>query len=119
MKIVKLKDVPEVENASSLFTAPVTMQNAVSENDADYNVSYVHFPDGVMNKFHTHSHDQVLIVTQGRGMVATEAEEKDIEEGDIVLVKAGEKHKHGAKTGSPMTHITITAAGTKLDQLEE
>ena len=119
MKVLHLDEIPEQENASKLFTDPVTMQNAVTDEEADYNVSWVHFPEGVRNKFHTHTSDQVLIVTEGHGMVATENEEKEIKEGDIVLVKKGEKHRHGAVPGSKMTHITVTAAGTKLDQVEE
>jgi len=118
MKVIHLKDVPKVENSSSLFTSPVTLQSPITDKEADYNVSWVHFPDGVMNKFHTHTSDQVLIVTQGAGKVATENEEVEIKEGDVVLVKKGEKHKHGAIAGSKMTHITITAANTKLEQLE-
>jgi quercetin dioxygenase-like cupin family protein len=119
MKVIHLSDVPEEENTSSLFTSPAILQNAVTDKEADYNVSWVHFPDGVRNKFHTHSSDQVLIVTEGKGIVATEREEVKVVEGDVILIKKGEKHRHGAITGSKMTHITITAANTRLEQLEK
>jgi len=119
MKVLHLDEIPEEKIDTRLFTDPVTMQHGVTDKEADYNVSWVHFPDGVRNKFHTHSSDQVLIVTEGKGMVATEEEEVEIKEGDIVLVKKGEKHRHGAIEGSKMTHVTITAANTKLEQLED
>jgi 4-carboxymuconolactone decarboxylase len=46
-------------------------------------------------------------------MVATEKEEREITVGDVVHIKAGERHWHGAKADSPMSHITVTTAGSK------
>jgi 4-carboxymuconolactone decarboxylase len=119
MKIIHLKDVEAKENAGPLFTAPVTMQSVVTENDSDNNVAYVHFPAGVRNKLHVHSHDQILIVTEGIGTIATEGEENAITVGDIVVIPAGEKHWHGANKDSAMTHITITSPDTTLEQIEK
>src|SRR5438552_518155 len=119
MKVMHLKDVPHDENSSSLFTAPVTLQSPVTEKESQYNISWVHFPDGVRNRFHTHTCDQVLIVTEGKGMVATEKKEIEITVGDVVLIPAGEKHRHGTKPGSAMTHIAILAAHQVIKQLED
>jgi quercetin dioxygenase-like cupin family protein len=52
-----------------------------------------------------------LIVTSGSGMVATENEEREIGVGDVVHIKAGERHWHGAKADTTMGHITVTAVG--------
>jgi quercetin dioxygenase-like cupin family protein len=57
--------------------------------------------------------DQILVVTAGRGMVASESEEREIVAGDIVHIKAGERHWHGAKADSSMSHITVTTTGSK------
>jgi quercetin dioxygenase-like cupin family protein len=46
-------------------------------------------------------------------MVASESEEREIVAGDIVHIKAGERHWHGAKAESPMSHITVTTTGSK------
>jgi quercetin dioxygenase-like cupin family protein len=46
-------------------------------------------------------------------MVATETEEREIDVGDVVHIKAGEKHWHGAKADTTMGHITVTALGSK------
>ena len=119
MKVIHINDVEKVENASALFTAPVTLQHATTEKETDYNVAYVNFPEGVANKFHTHNHDQVLIVTEGKGFVASETVRFEMSVGDVALIKAGEVHKHGALPGSTMTHITITAPGTTITQLED
>ncbi len=48
---------------------------------------------------------------------ATEDEEFEINVGDVVHVKAGEKHWHGAKVDTTMGHITITALGSKATWL--
>jgi quercetin dioxygenase-like cupin family protein len=118
MQVTHLKDIPTQINDSALFTAPVTIQSAITEKESDYNISYVHFPKGVRNKFHTHTSDQVLIVTEGKGIVATETEEKEITVGDVVLIKAGEKHWHGAVKDTDMTHIALTKAGATVTQQE-
>src|SRR2546423_1636351 len=61
--------------------------------------------------WHTHTCDQILVVTSGSGMVATEHERREINVGDVVHIKAGERHWHGAKADTTMGHITITAVG--------
>lgn len=91
----------------------------VDGKEAQFSVAYIHFPEGVRNKFHTHSNDQVLIVTDGRGMVATEDREEALTVGDVALIPAGEKHRHGAVPGSKMTHVSILPASTKTEQIEQ
>jgi quercetin dioxygenase-like cupin family protein len=62
--------------------------------------------------WHTHTCDQILVVTSGSGMVATEGgTPQEINIGDVVHIKAGERHWHGAKANTTMGHITITAVG--------
>lgn len=121
MKVIHLTEVPEREVTvnSALFTGPATSQGMVTDKEAQFSVAYIHFPEGVRNKFHTHSNDQVLIVTEGRGMVATADREEALAAGDVALIPAGEKHRHGAVPGSKMTHVSILPANTKTEQIEE
>ena len=120
MKVTKQSEVPEREVSfnAALFTGPAKSQTMVDGKEAQFSVAYIHFPDGVRNKFHTHTNDQVLIVTEGRGMVATEEQEESIAVGDVALIPAGEKHRHGAVPGSKMTHVSILPAGTQTEQVE-
>jgi quercetin dioxygenase-like cupin family protein len=60
-----------------------------------------------------------LIVTEGKGILATESERKEITVGDVAVIPAGEKHWHGATDDSAMTHIAISAANTSLEQFEQ
>jgi quercetin dioxygenase-like cupin family protein len=118
MKVVKMSHVPREPNASSLFTGKdVTHQPLVSESK-NFRMAIVNFGKGVRNKFHTHSGDQILIITAGKGIVATETEQKSVTVGDVVLFPAGEKHWHGATPDTELSHITIQIAGSKTAQLE-
>jgi mannose-6-phosphate isomerase-like protein (cupin superfamily) len=53
----------------------------------------VNFSQGCTTGWHTHNCDQV--VTSGSGMVANEHEQREINVGDVVHIKAGERHWHG------------------------
>jgi hypothetical protein len=46
-------------------------------------------------------------------MVANEREQHEINVGDVVHIKAGERHWHGAKAETTMGHITITLVGSQ------
>jgi quercetin dioxygenase-like cupin family protein len=120
VKVIRKAEVPEREVSFNrgLFTGPATSQGMVGGKEAQFSVAYIHFPEGVRNKFHTHTGDQVLIVTEGRGIVATEDVEREIATGDVALIPAGEKHRHGAVPGSSMTHVSILPAGSKTEQVE-
>jgi quercetin dioxygenase-like cupin family protein len=85
----------------------------------DYHMNVVNFGRGVRNKFHVHDSDQILIITKGRGVVATEEEQRVVSVGDIVLFPAGEKHWHGAAENSEFSHIYITKAGAETTQVQD
>ncbi len=119
MKIIKMNEVPKEPYAIPLFTGPnVTSQSLVSDSK-DLRVSIVNFGKGVRNKFHRHDGDQVLIISAGKGLVATEKEKKTVTVGEIVLFPANEKHWHGATEDSEFSHIVVTRAGAKMTQLED
>ena len=121
MRVVTLKDIPilPVEGAAEQtagWTGPVSRsrQTIVPPGDSpNYNCSVVHFSQGCNTGWHTHDCDQLLIVTSGAGYVATEQEQREIQVGDVVQIKAGERHWHGAKADTTMAHITITAVGSQ------
>ena len=48
-----------------------------------------------------------------------EEEELDVKRGDMVLIKAGENHWHGASDEFSMSHITITISGSETSQTED
>ena len=75
-----------------------TRQTIIPEAGSDdFRCSVVNFSPGATTGWHAHTCDQILVVTAGSGIVATEHEEREITVGDVVHIKAGEKHWHGAK----------------------
>lgn len=119
MKIVKLKKVPKMPFIDPLFTgSDVTRQMLVSDSK-DLNLYIVNFGKGTRNRFHTHNGDQVLIIISGKGIVATEKENRVVTTGDIVVFPAGEKHWHGATEDSEFSHIVITKGGVKFAPAED
>jgi len=119
MKIIKPSAVPAEPATSPLFTGEVSRQPILTpEMSQNFNLGIVNFPAGVRNKMHTHSSDQVLFVTAGKGIIATETEEKEITVGDVVHITAEEKHWHGATHDSDFSHIALTAKGSTTTQFE-
>ena len=85
----------------------------------EFKADVVHFGKGVRNKFHAHEGEQILIVTSGKGIIATEAEKKVIVPGDVVIIPAGEKHWHGAAPDSEFSHLYVSRLGDQITQLEK
>jgi quercetin dioxygenase-like cupin family protein len=115
MKVVKPKEVAKEPAVGDLFTGnPVTRQAVIPKEDSKtFNFGIVSFSAGSRNKFHKHTSDQILVVTEG-----TEQEERTISAGDVVLIPAGENHWHGAPGDTPMAHIAITAKDSQTTQTE-
>jgi quercetin dioxygenase-like cupin family protein len=120
MKVIKLAQVAEEPWVDKLFTGPVTLQGII-ENDLSENflIRQVNFSKGVRNKFHSHSSEQILIVTEGEGIVATDKEEITVRPGDIIYIPAGEKHWHGATKESTFSHIYVMSPDLKIIPLED
>jgi 4-carboxymuconolactone decarboxylase len=119
MKIFKVNQVNKEPTVSPMFTGPVTMQTFVGpELSKRFLIRLVNFDKGVRNKFHTHSIEQVLIVTEGKGICATDAEEITVVPGDIIFFPAGEKHWHGAAKGSTFSHLYVMSPDSKTTQIE-
>ncbi len=122
MKKVTMSDVPrtKAEMTGGLMTGTqVWRQSILDADDSDnFNFAIVAFDAGSRNKFHKHSGDQILIVTEGTGKVVTDDEELEVSEGDVVVIPAGENHWHGAPDSTSMAHITVTVKGSETEQTE-
>jgi quercetin dioxygenase-like cupin family protein len=110
MDVVRTNELSEETVDSPSFTGPVRMRSHRPEQG--WNVGVVHFPDGVRNRFHTHSSDQILIVTSGEGVVATTEEEVRVGPGDVIVSPGDVPHWHGAAPGHEFAHITLLKVGT-------
>ncbi len=119
MRVTKISEVRKESLSDPLFTGPDVTRQVLLPDSKEFNVNVVNFGKGVRNKFHAHDSEQILVVTFGKGVIATETEEKVITPGDVVIIPAGEKHRHGATKDSKFSHIYVSRLGSKLTQLEE
>lgn len=119
MKVVKISEVSREPYVHPLFTGSDVTRQVLMPESNEYDINIVNFGKGVRNKFHAHGNEQILIVIAGKGIVATETEEKVVTEGDVILIPANEKHWHGADEDSEFSHIYVTKTGTQLTQLED
>ena len=112
MRVKRITPAGRERSANPIFRGVVDYQTAVGEEvSRDLRLSEVAFKDGAANKWHMHSCDQILVVTEGEGTVADETEERSVTAGDVALIPANTKHWHGAKPGRDMTHWSILADG--------
>ena len=119
MQIIKCNQVAKEPYHTPLFTGPDVTRQVLLPESKEYDMSIVRFGKGVRNKFHAHDAEQVLIVTEGQGIIATEEQETVISVGDVVLIPTGEKHWHGATADSDFAQIYFFKKGCGLTQLEE
>ena len=116
LKINELKETP-MDTATPIAgwtgrAVSRTRQEIVTDGQSEnFRCNVVNFRVGATTGWHVHDCDQILVVTAGSGIVASETERREITVGDVVHIKAGERHWHGATANSPMSHITVTTAG--------
>ena len=122
MKKVTMRNVPRTatDMVGGLMTGTQVYRQPILDpgDSSNFNFGIVAFDPGSRNKFHKHSGDQILIITEGTGKVVSDSETLTVSEGDVILIPAGENHWHGAPDATAMAHITITVAGSQTEQTE-
>lgn len=111
MRVITVTDAGRKPDLAAIFVGRAETQSVIGDEARDLRLTEVTFRDGARNRLHSHTTDQVLIITSGHGIIATETEEREVGPGDIAHVPAGERHWHGARAGQDMTHWAITGAG--------
>ena len=79
-------------------------------------IGNVTFEPGCRNNWHIHHASkgggQILLCTSGRGYYQEWGKEaRELHPGDVVNIKAGVKHWHGAAKDSWFTHIAVEVPG--------
>jgi 4-carboxymuconolactone decarboxylase len=120
MKVIRISEAKKELQVRPLFIGPVTQQVIVDTSlSTRFAIRHVNFEKGSRNKFHSHSIEQILIITEGKGIVATDKEEITVVPGDVVFIPANEKHWHGATKDSTFSHLYVMAPEQKTTQLED
>ncbi|HKW77455.1 MAG TPA: cupin domain-containing protein [Candidatus Limnocylindria bacterium] len=101
-----------VRSPNPIFKGEVDYQTIVGDTVShQVTMSEVTFKQGAANKWHVHSCDQILVITEGEGTVADDQTERAVTAGDVAFIPANTKHWHGARPGKDMTHLSILAGG--------
>lgn len=94
----------------------------VAPDPARVSIALVTFEPGARTAWHTHPLDQTLIVTAGCGQVQREGGPIEaIRPGDVVWFPPGEKHWHGARATTALSHIAVQEKldGKNVDWMEK
>lgn len=93
-----------------LFLGPVGWRSLVDESigSKGLRIAIVKFPPGVRTKLHSHEYDQCVLVIDGRGILATKAEEHRVGPGNLIFIPRGEEHWHGSDGDSEFLQLAIS-----------
>jgi quercetin dioxygenase-like cupin family protein len=81
---------------------------AAPEGPSRTQVDSVRFAPGARTRWHRHPVGQVLVVTEGTGLVQRRGGQVEtIRTGDAVRIEAGEWHWHGAMPDAAPTHLAV------------
>src|SRR5437879_13722685 len=92
MRVIHVTKAGRERSANPIFVGEVDYQTAVGEESRDLRLSEVHFIRGAVNKPHVHTTDQILVITDGEGLVATDEERHDVSSGDVAFSPANPNH---------------------------
>jgi len=123
MEIKRIGSQPSNQGPTDWFTGTVRIDALFQANAparaAGLNVT---FEPGARTAWHTHPLGQTLIVTSGCGLAQRWGGPiEEIRPGDIIWFPPGEKHWHGARETTAMTHIAIQEEldGNAVDWMEK
>ncbi|MCX7912611.1 MAG: cupin domain-containing protein [Dehalococcoidales bacterium] len=118
MIITHPDDVTAVEVQDEIvMKGPVSRKILVNDKDtAGFGVALVTFGPGARLNLHAHKFEQILYVTEGKGIIATRFRQYTVTPGTVVYIPPGEIHWHGATEDSSFSHIAIQKPGIKLVQ---
>ena len=110
MKILKPENLPSNPGPSDYFTGSVRVTPLVAgEGPSCLTCGSVAFQPGARSAWHTHPKGQLLIVTEGQGLIQEWGKPlRRIQKGDVIWTPPGVKHWHGAAPDTAMTHTAVT-----------
>jgi quercetin dioxygenase-like cupin family protein len=114
MKIFRGESVPwQLADAKTFAGSAHTKRLASDDAGVAVGVYSVEFDPGARTNWHIHSGPQWLLIVEGRVRVQTWGEPvREVEAGDTVVIQPGEKHWHGAASGSRGVHLAVNVNAT-------
>lgn len=108
---------------AGIATAPFWVESLVESNEnGGLTAMRCALEPGVMTRWHTHPHGQILYVLSGVGLAERfGGSAEELRAGDCITFAPDERHRHGAAPESTFAYISIQAArdGSAVTWLEE
>ncbi|SDM65698.1 Cupin domain protein [Actinacidiphila guanduensis] len=106
------RQLPDSARKSDTFTGTVWADPVLPATDGVV-INTVFFAPGARTFWHHHEHGQILHVLAGSGLVCSDGGPAEpLRPGDVVWVPPGERHWHGAGSGSYLVHLAISLGTT-------
>lgn len=123
LKVFKVETLPSNFGPEECFTGTVRVTPLVQAQEPSCLVcASVSFEAGARSAWHTHPKGQLLIVTEGSGLIQEWGGAiQKIQKGDVIWTPANVKHWHGGSPSSTMTHTAIQESlnGKVVDWMEK
>ena len=102
-----------VKSPAANFTGDVYLNSVFSgDGDSRLVVALVRFTPGARTNWHSHVNGQLLVFTDGIGLVGTrDGKTVQLRAGESAWTPAGEEHWHGGTAENMMCHYAILDAG--------
>jgi quercetin dioxygenase-like cupin family protein len=109
LKITRVGTHPSAKGPPDWFTGTVRIDPLFEHPEPAHAAGgAVTFEPGARTVWHTHPLGQTLIVIAGMGWVQQEGEPvEEIRPGDVVWIRPGVRHWHGASPTTAVTHIAV------------
>lgn len=109
IQIIRKEEIKSYQGPNDYFSGKVTVDGMLpAKHESGVSLALVTFEPSARTAWHTHPKGQILLVTEGSGLVQEEGKNTiEIKKGDIVWFPAGIKHWHGACKDTAMSHISI------------
>lgn len=123
LSVMKPDQRPFNQGPSEYFTGTVYITPLVQgEEPSCLTCASVGFQPGARTAWHTHPKGQLLIVTEGAGLIQEWGKPVQyIQKGDVIWTAPGVKHWHGAGAKTAMTHTAVqeTLDGNNVTWMEK
>jgi quercetin dioxygenase-like cupin family protein len=97
-----------VKTPAERFTGDVYLNPVFNDDDAPLVVGLVRFTPGARTNWHSHANGQLLVCTDGVGLVAArDGTTIRLRAGESVWTPPGQEHWHGGTADTMMCHYAI------------
>jgi Uncharacterized conserved protein, contains double-stranded beta-helix domain len=109
MKVLTPELLPFTLGPAEYFTGTVKVTALIKgEEPSCLQCASVGFQPGARSAWHTHPKGQLLVVTEGSGLIQEWGKPvRKMQKGDVIWTPPNVKHWHGAAPNSTMTHTAV------------